>query len=182
MRRAAAVALVALAAACSQKESPPRPADPATVGLQKFAQPAASERPKAREPQTPLEMLRAGAVALRGGDYATARRLWKECVTQAQPGDPAQLECAHGLITPEFRRLASSATVDDEDAQWVYAAGVYQYQRGNYAKARANWEKCAEVAVPGGQAEASCWIGLAHLNQMYGKRRGGASTAPDGKK
>jgi len=124
------------------------------------------------------------------GDPGAAAEKFERCLTlgatgQTAGGCLAGLQLSRGELeraavraparaAPSPRRTAAAS--DDRAAAQSYLEGVVFFQKGDFAKARESWTRCARLAVPGGQTADDCRAGLSRLDQLEG------STASDGKK
>ncbi len=173
----------AAAAACSRAAVPePAPAAPVNDSLV-----ATSEANRFAD-QAYLE----GVADFRKGDLDSAADKFARCLTlvttgQTAGGCLAGLELTRGTLergqAPAPRPVkpaagAAPAGRDEAAASQAFLAGMIEFQKGDFEKARGSWALCAKLSPPGGATLDDCRAGLARIEKMYEA----GSTAPDGKK
>lgn len=116
---------------------------------------------------------RAGADWYFHGQNAEARREFDAC-RRLDPGNPF---CALGLRLaagnerngarrPDPPSLPYEPAPAERDAQRAFLTGMIHYQKGDYAKAREEWTRCAAGR---GEDAVDCRAGLSRLKQLLGK-------------
>lgn len=107
----------------------------------------------------------AGIIAFQAGDYARARELWLACLNR----DPKNSDCSTGLARVDAAltavrpgRLPSEN--DKREAIRYWNSGIIYYQRGDFEKARDEWQRCRSLD----RDNSECKTGLQRIEQSYG--------------
>ena len=176
MIRAALVVLVAVAAA----------------SLLPFAR--ASEAPGSPSARSRADIhFLAGFDHFRAGRGADARREWSACRELDETHDFCEFGLSaldagapRGAVAPDSPVTAAPPPADhwpspapvNQDASQAYLEGVIYYQKGDYEKARAAWQKAKELAPAGSESARDATVGLEKLNTLYGTTPQTGDAAP----
>lgn len=116
----------------------------------------------------------AGFDHFRAGRSGDARREWKACLEL----DGTHDFCEFGLSVLDAgapKPVEAEASVTETssssvEAQQSYLEGVIYYQKGDYEKARAAWQKSSDLAPRGSDTASDARAGLEKLDTLYGRQ------------
>lgn len=112
-----------------------------------------------------------GVVYYQNGDWEKARAAWKKCSLTAPRDSEVAADCRAGLAKlgeePSSPPAGSADADADRQAQQSYLEGVVYFQKGDYIKAGASWQKCVSLA-PAGDGASDCRAGLDRLDKLLG--------------